>query len=88
MCNRCEGGVVSWDISKVLARFERPFWPDSELLPMNLTVGREMNLLQIKIMLSGKRCPSKKPLHEMYTNLHVKHRMSTQNLRIVVGKHK
>lgn len=42
---RATGVKIGWDINKVLARPEGPLWPDSELLPMNLTVGREMSLL-------------------------------------------
>lgn len=36
---------------------------------MNLTVRREMSLLEIKIKLTGKRSPSKQQFHEMYPNL-------------------
>lgn len=36
---------------------------------MNLTVGKEMSLLEIKIKLTGKRSPSKQQFHEMYPNL-------------------
>lgn len=36
---------------------------------MNLTVGKEMSLSEIKIKLTGKRSPSKQQFHEMYPNL-------------------
>lgn len=39
MCNRCEDGLFP-GISIKFWQDLGSFWPDSELLPMNLTVGR------------------------------------------------
>lgn len=36
---------------------------------MNLTMRREISLLEIKIKLTGKRSPSKQQFHEMYPSL-------------------